>query len=129
MTTYPDIVALLIAYLDPLTTVRVASDVPNPRPTELIQVRRVGGGQLRPVRDKPRVDFTVWAATSPRANEIADLVRHAVHQLAGTMLLGPVVYRVEEVLGPRQLDDPLTGTPRVLQTQSIDVRADAAIAP
>ncbi|HEY1395020.1 hypothetical protein [Roseateles sp.] len=128
MTTYPDIVALLVAYLDPLTTVQVASDVPNPRPPELIQVRRVGGTQLRPVRDKPRVDFTCWAATSPRAHEIADLVRNAVHQLAGTTTLGPVVYRVEEVLGPRQLDDPLTRTPRVLQTQSIEVRADAAIA-
>lgn len=128
MTTYPDIVALLVTYLDSLTTVRVASDVPNPRPTELVQVRRVGGTQLRPVRDKPRVDFTVWAATYPRANEIADIIRTAVHQLAGTDTLGPVVYRVEETLGPRQLDDPLTGTPRVLQTHSIDVRADAAIA-
>lgn len=128
MTTYPDIVALLVTYLDGQTTVQVASKIPNPRPAELIQVRRVGGTQLRPVRDKPRVDFTVWAATEPRAYEIADLVRNAVHQLAGTTTLGPVVYRVEEVLGPRQLDDPLTGTPRVLQTQSIDIRADAAIA-
>ena len=139
MTVYPDIVALLVAYLDPLTTVRVASDVPNPRLTELIQVRRVGGTQLRPVRDKPRVDFIVWAATSPRANEIADLVRNAVHQLAGTATLGPVVDRSIIVLtrepwriplSPRLTDWTIGGVGRLMKTTSdfdATSSADAAL--
>lgn len=129
-TVYPDIVALLVAYLDPLIgVVPVTSRVPSPRPPELVQVRRVGGTQLRPVRDQPRVDVFAWAATDPRANELADTVRNAIHLLAGTQTLGPVVYRVDETMGPRQLDDPLTGSPRVWTTYSISIRADAAIAP
>jgi len=38
------------------------------------------------------------------------------------------VYRVQEMLGPTSTDDPLTGTPRVWATYTIDVRADDAIA-
>lgn len=126
---YPDIVALLRTYLLPIVTpVAVVSRVPDPRPTRLVQVRRVGGGQLRPVRDQPRVDVICWDTTDPGAMALADTARRAVHTLAGTVLLGPAVYRVDETLGPRQIDDPLTGLPRVLATYSITVRADDAIA-
>lgn len=128
-TTYPDVVALLAAYLTPIVSpVRVAARVPDPRPAELIRVRRIGGTQLRPVRDRPRVDVVCWAATEPRATELADACRVAVHNLAGTALLGPVCYRVDEFLGPTMADDPLTGTPQVLATYTLDVRADTAIA-
>lgn len=129
MTTYPDIVALLRTYLLPtVAPVAVTSRVPDPRPDRLVQVRRVGGTQLRPVRDRPRVDVICWAPTDPDAFALADTVRTAVHALAGTTLLGVVCYRVDEFLGPTQIDDPLTGTPRVMATYSLTVRADAAIA-
>lgn len=126
---YPDVVALLRTYLLPIVTpVEVVSRVPLPRPGQLVQIRRVGGGQLRPVRDQPRVDVFCWAATDPVAWTLADLVRRSVHALAGTVLLGPTVYRVDETLGPRSLDDPETGSPRVWATYSIAVRANDAIA-
>jgi len=125
---YPDIVALLRTYLLPLVGgVPVASRVPDPRTTRWLQIRRVGGTQQRPVRDQPRVDALAWDDDDPGAWALAEVVRRSIHALAGTTLLGPVVYRVEETLGPRQSDDPLTGSPRVIATYSISVRADDAI--
>jgi hypothetical protein len=125
---YPDIVALLVAYLDPLLTGPVLARIPDPRPDVFTQVRRVGGNQVRPVRDQPRVDVFSHALTDPAAWALADLTRRSVHALAKTGTLGPVVYRVEETLGPRMIDDPLTGRPRYWATYSILVRADDAVA-
>lgn len=126
---YPDIVALLRTYLLPdASGAAIASRVPATRPSRLWQIRRVGGTQLRPVRDRPRVDVINWAPDDVTAWNDADLCRRRIHALAGTTLLGPVVYRVDETLGPMSVDDPLTGTPRVMATYSIAVRADDAIA-
>ena len=126
---YPDAVSLLRTYLLPLVSpVPIASRVPNPRPVRWVQIRRVGGSQLRPVRDQPRIDVLTWDDDEPGAWSLAEAVRRHVHALAGTTLLGPAVYRVDETLGPRQFDDPETGLPRVMATYSITVRADDAIA-
>lgn len=126
---YPDIVALLRTYLSPLVSpVPIASRVPSPRPVRWLQIRRIGGTQLRPVRDQPHVDVLAWDDDEPGAWSLAEAARRHVHALAGTTLLGPVVYRVDEILGPRQIDDEETGLPRVMATYSIDVRADDAIA-
>lgn len=125
---YPDIVALLRTYLLPIVSVPIASRVPDPRPDVWLQIRRVGGAQQRPVRDQPRVDVLAWDDDDPGAWALAELVRRSVHALAGTTTLGPTVYRVDETLGPRQFDDPLTGAARVMATYSISIRADDAIA-
>lgn len=126
---YPDVVALLRTYLLPIVTpTQVVSRIPHPRPDELVQIRRVGGTELRPIRDKPRVDVFAWAATEPDATALADQLRVAIHALAATTLLGPPVYRVDEFLGPRMDDDPLTGRPRVWATYTLDIRANDAIA-
>lgn len=125
---YPDIVGLLRTYLLPIVApLQIASRVPDPRPDDWVQLRRIGGPQQRPVRDRPNVDVFAWALTDPAAEQLGDLLRRSIHALAGTTLLGPMVYRVDEVLGPRSLDDELTGRPRVWATYSIDVRADNAI--
>lgn len=125
---YPDIVAMLRAYLLPIMATPVASRVPDPRPAEWVQIRRIGGTQLRPVRDRPHVDVWAWAQTDPVAWQLADLLRRSIHALAGTTLLGMPVYRVDEILGPRSFDDPETGSPRIWATYALDVRADDAIA-
>lgn len=126
---YPDPVALLKPYLDGLHSVPVSSRVPTPRPAEWIQVRLVGGAQLRPVRDVARVDVFYWAATEPEAATGAELVRRQIHALAKTSTLGGVVcYRVEETLRPRPVDDPLTGGIRYWATYALTLRAEDAIA-
>lgn len=125
---WPDAVQLVIAYLEPqLAPVPVASRVPESRPTRFAQVRRVGGTPLVPVRDQARLDVFCWDDDEPGAMALALEVRELIWALAGTDLLGPMVYRVEETLGPRQDDDEMTGTPRVWATYSLAIRADEAI--
>lgn len=127
---FPDVNALLIAYLDPLVTpVDVVSRVPDPRPARLVQVRRVGGAALAPVRDTARLDVWCWDTSDARAMQLALAVRGHIWKLSGTALLGPVCYRVQEFLAPRLDDDPVTNSPRVWATYSLDVRANDAIQP
>lgn len=126
--TWPDAVKLVIAYLGPRNTVPVVSRVPNQRPAELIQVRRVGGTPMT-VRDVARLDVFAWAETDARAWELARTQRAHIWTLAGTTLLGPTVYSVSEFMGPRQDDDPVSSTPRVWATYELSIRADSAIQP
>lgn len=125
--TWPDPVALLVTYLDGLTSTPVASRVPTPRPDTCIQVRRVGGAKLPPVREVPRVDLIVRAPTEPEAMVLLLSLRASINALHGTSTLGIPVYRVEETMGPRQDDDPLTGSPMAWMTFAIMLRADDAI--
>lgn len=126
---FPDAVALVIAYLDGLhaSPVQVVSKVPNPRPASFVQVRRVGGSSLPPVRDVARVDIFSWAATEPAAAALGGTVRAQMFDISRTSLGGVQCYRVEETLF-RQFDDPDTGTPRFWGTYALTLRADDAIA-
>lgn len=127
---FSDVVALVVTYLTPIVNpVLVASRVPDPRPAELIQVRRVGGAALRPVREVVRLDVFAWAETEDRTFQLGTDVRTAMHALAGNTLLGPVVYDVGEFMSPRDDDDPETGTPRSWTTYELVVRADEVIQP
>lgn len=119
----PDAVALVVAYLDGLHAQRVASEVPDPRPTELIQVRRVGGAGLAPVRDVARLDIFCWSTTSAAAEALGALVRAEMHALHRSILGGIDCYRVEETLY-RQFDDPETGLPRTWGTYALTLRAN-----
>lgn len=135
---FPDVVALLIAYLDPIVgAVAVASRVPNPRPGRLVQVRRAGGLAQSPVRDRARLDVFTWAPTEVEAMQLALTVRSAVWALAGTDTLGPMVYRVQEFMAPRAFDDERSdstaqvvnagASPRVWATYELTIRADDVI--
>jgi hypothetical protein len=127
---FPDANGLLIAYLTPLTApVPVVSRVPDPRPAPLVQVRRVGGAALLPVRDSARLDVKCWDPDDQAAMALALLVRAHVWALSGTALLGPVCYRVQEFLAPRLDDDPVTNSPVAWATYSLDIRADDVVHP
>lgn len=127
---YADVLALVIAYLDGLHAVPVASRVPDPRPAEWIQVRHVGGTQLRPVRDVVRLDVFYWHNGGDEAAMAGgQTVRAEIHAFAKTSAIGVMCYRVEETLGPRPIDDvPLTGASRSWATYALTVRANDAIA-
>lgn len=127
---FPDVNDALIAYLTPIVNpVAVVSRVPDPRPAQLVQVRRVGGTATPPVRDAARMDVWAWGPDDKAAMDLALQVRAAVWALSGTTLLGFQVYRVSEFLGPRLDDDPLTNSPRAWATYSLLVRASSAIHP
>lgn len=121
---FADVVALTIAYLDPIVAVPVSSRVPNPKPDEFIQVRRVGGTSIVPFRESVVLDVWAWAQDEPRAYELANIAREAMWQLRGSDLLGVTSYEVDERLSPRTLDDPETGDPRVWATYVLVVRAN-----
>ncbi|MFD7516089.1 hypothetical protein ACFV85_14980 [Streptomyces niveus] len=128
---FPDASALLAAYLRPLVApVRVVSRVPDPRPKQLVQVRRVGGAAIWPVRDGALMDVWCWDPDDASAMALALGVRAHVWALAGTTLLdGVTCYRVQEFLAPRMDDDPVTNSPRVWATYRLELRADNVISP
>lgn len=129
----PDVIALMIAYLDGVmaTDVKVATRVPDPRPAKLLQVRLVSQPKLPPVRRIARFDVFGWGADVTDETGAMDLgrtARDAINALIGTTLLGGVeVYRVEETLGLRQFDDDKTGTPRSWATYAVTHRDESAI--
>lgn len=125
---FPDIFPALRTYLLPLVGgVPIVTVRPDPLPDTFVQFRRSGGTVQLPVRDRPRYDAYAWAPTAEECMTLALTVRTAVWALAGTNTLGVMVYRVEELLGPRDFDDPNTSRPRVWATYSLDVRADDAV--
>lgn len=125
--TLPDVVGLTRTYLlAELTPLQVLTRVPRDRPAEWLQLRRIGGTATT-VRDVARLDVIAWAETEPRATEIGLQARAAIWRLAGTADLGPVVYRVTEFMGPRNVDDDATGTPQMWLTVELHVRADELI--
>lgn len=128
---FPDANALLIAYLTPIAApVPVVSRVPDPRPSRLVQVRRVGGAAQVPVRDSARLDVVCWDPDDAVAMALALTIRTAVWKLSGTSLLGGVpCYRVQEFLAPRLDDDPVTNSPRAWATYALDLRANDVIQP
>lgn len=121
----PDILDLLQSYLAAqLTPKPVAPRVPDPRPDEWLQIRRVGGTKAPPVTDKARIDLIAWALTEPAAMALLLAARLLVNNLYGTSAVGVPVYRVEETLGPKQVDDPEAGAPQAWMTVAITFRAD-----
>lgn len=126
---FPDVLDLVRDFL--ATTYNptpVSTRVPDSRPATWIQVRGIGGTDLRPVRVRERLDIFTWSTSEPAAQTLALQVRATLHALAGTSSLGVPCYRVDEFLAPRPFDDPLTGAYRSWATYQFDIRADDAIA-
>jgi hypothetical protein len=130
----PDIVDLLQDFLTtqlaaPPPARSVATRVPDPRPDEWLQIRRVGGAKAPPVTDKARIDLIAWALSEPAAMALLLRARVLVGGLAvpGGNLGNVPVYRVEETLGPKQADDPATGALQAWMTVAITYRADDLI--
>lgn len=105
--------------------VPVDNEVPTTRPTELVTVRRVGGVRRDLVTDEPRLSIDTWAASVARATDLAQLARTFVHAAQNTIVGGVRIYRVTEVLGPTELPDPTSTSPRVAQTIQVAVRGTA----
>lgn len=124
----PDGLGLTIAYLTTqLDPTHVGTEVPDPRPPEWLQVRRVGGTKAPPVRDRPRLDMFAWSTTPAAAMALLLNVRGLINALRGTSALGVPVYRVEETLGPRGANDDPSGQPMAWMTFSVLIRAEDLI--
>jgi hypothetical protein len=126
---YPDVIDLVRDHLaTTYSPTPVVTRVPDPRPATFIQIRGVGGSDLRPVRVRERLDVFTWSTSEPAAQALALQVRATLRAVAGTSALGVACYRVDEFLSPRPFDDAIAGAFRSWATYSLDVRADDAIA-
>lgn len=129
---FPDAEAVLTTWLRAAlaergVSVPVGTAVPNPRPGRFVRVLRTGG----PVADlflldNPTVVIEAWASTEAVAADLARLARGLIHKLAGLVVNGTTVYRVDELAGPGNLPDPTTGMARYTFTVSMLLRGSAA---
>lgn len=115
--TFPDVEALLVTYLDALIPERVATKVPDPRPTALVRVMRTGGPRRAVTIDNPQITVQTWGATEVAAAELAQRVRALIH--AAESFGAVEVLKVDEFSGPQNMPDPLTTHPRYSFTLSI----------
>ena len=67
------------ALADALQGVEVRTS--DPRPAELVVVRREGGGRMNALIDGPGIGIDVWAASEARACEIAHAASDAMASL------------------------------------------------
>lgn len=123
---FPDAVATLKVGLDDASLgVDVVHAVPHPRPASFVQLVRAGGFSHSIVVDSATISVDCWAATSPAAMTLAQLVRAHLHAMSGTTVDGTAVYAVQELAGPAEVPDPDSDQPRVRQTFQIGLRATA----
>lgn len=121
----PDTPALLITWLETQALgPTFGAKLPDPIPDDYVQIRRIGGPALPPVRDQPLIQFSSWAATGQLAMDMLHTLRPLLFALVGTATLGPVVYDVAEQAGPTSTTDPQTGRPWAFMRTSITIRAD-----
>lgn len=121
---FPDTTALVIAHLNDVLTPPVTRTIPDPRPATFVTVIRTGGtvSAASPLIDEVQLTFESWAATHPAAHDLAQLVRANVMAMAGQVIDGVSVYRVEEFAGPQDLPDPQSTQARWTSTAVVHVR-------
>lgn len=104
--------------------VRVAGQVPSPRPAECVVVFRTGGPMSTMVTDRPQITVDSRAQRASVAAGLANLVRALMADMDGRTVGGVYVYGVAEASGPANLPDPTTpGEYRYRQTFSVALGA------
>jgi acetylornithine deacetylase/succinyl-diaminopimelate desuccinylase-like protein len=125
---FPDVVAevapplrtLLAGRSEPeVTGVVVHGEVPNPRPTVLVELRRAGGPADTVVTDRARLTVRCWHTTDANAERLTAVVRALIRSMAGT----GSIRRVNDVGGPTPAPDT-DGTPTYFFSVEITLRGD-----
>lgn len=126
--TIPDVTALAIAWAETitgLTSEQVAGDIPDPIPTDFLQVRRMGGPAKPPARDMPLMHFGSWADEGQAAMTRLEVIRAALWKLPeDSTAFGVTVYEVADSAGPTSTSDPNTGREFAFTRVSLTIRAD-----
>lgn len=114
---FPDSEALVVQFLKPRLTVKVATKVPKTRPDEFVRVWRTGGAAANRVLDQPMITIQAWG---PNAFDLLRICREAFLNDASTI---PLVRGVTEVTGPTYDPDPGSNSDRYSCTFQVQVRA------
>lgn len=126
---FPDVVEAVVGPLRTFLTARpeaeldgveVHAQVPTPRPSRFVQVRRDGGTADNLVSDRPRLSCQCWSDTEANAERLAAITRAGLKTLPGT----GVIRRVVDVGGPVPAPDPESGQPRYFFSVEITLRGD-----
>jgi hypothetical protein len=99
--------------------IKIASRVPDPRPTSWLRVMRTGGARENRFVDRPQITLEGWGGTEKEAWTMLETGR-AWLNAAGGQLFG-----VEEVGGPANLPDPTTAQIRYTMTLWVRIRGTA----
>lgn len=120
---FTDATALVIGHLNDALTSPVSRTVPNPRPASFVTVLRTGGAvDPLPLTEGAQLTIEAWSTSAPNAYLLASDARLALHQMAGTVVDGVAVYRVEEAAGPQDLPDPESTQARYTFTVIVHLR-------
>lgn len=123
----PDIEKALVGYYARTLDVRVATDVPNPRPRVWLQVNRIGGVSPNIIQDAPIVLLQAWGARDDdrSAGAAADLAHDAYRALSAARgsWIAPYCWLYSASLsGPVNNSDTETETPRYQLTATLRTR-------
>lgn len=120
---FGDLEGVAVAWLKPrLTGIKIATEVPTPRPPELVKVTLTGGSEPNPVTEWSQLTFECWAAGSPRASEISRLVKAHLGAMEGETIAGVFIRKVRTVGTPVSFPDPETNLPRYQYTAELQHR-------
>lgn len=125
MYVFPDVEALLVAWLKPRVGVPVSVRVPSDRPASFVRVTRVGGPKKTVVSDHPMVSVQCWAASGAAAAALGAKVR----ALVDAVVEMPGVYGVLETGGLMNYPDPDSKSDRYQFTVQLHIRGTKAPAP
>jgi hypothetical protein len=85
----------------------VSTRMPRTRPTQIVLVSRVGGGQDNPRMDRARLLIECWAGGPGDAETMTGQARAALRNAGASTVLDDVfVYAWENEEGPVMYDDP-----------------------
>jgi hypothetical protein len=85
------------------STIPASTMVPNPRPSEFLVVRRIGGSTRDLVTDVPVIQVEGWALLESRADRIAQVARAVLGWLVEVN--GRAVWLDDEIVGPVSFPD------------------------
>lgn len=118
MIVFPDAETVVMGWISGT----VATSVPNPRPAEFVRVIRTGGTRQTTATDAAQITIESFAQTETAAERKLAEIRADIFERAN----GRDARAVEELSGPANLPDPLTGQPRYIQTFIIHLKGVTA---
>jgi hypothetical protein len=121
---FPDAAALVIGALSLSVPVVGGDDRPN---GPFVHIARGGGIRDSYITDVAQLNVESWHPTDISAAATnAQAARAQIHALAGAIVAGVRIYRVDEFAGPAELPDPTRGDRRVVFTVQVTIRGTAA---
>lgn len=108
------------------STVPASTQVPNPRPSEFLVVRRIGGSRRDLVTDVPVIQIEAWALLESRAARIANVAQALMQWFVE--INGYPVGLEDEVTGPVPFPDG-SQHKRYTASYAVAVRGSELVTP